>query len=144
MFEQIESLYGIERKVFKEMCVYMLGKELYVASREACDLANRLRYRNEGVGIMLGRSVMGRFKLTTNAIQLFGRYATKRVVEIDARQAIEFAAGGIIKTECKDEGYVIVRCGSDYLGCGYYRGNGEVESLVPKKRRLILQKDGGD
>ncbi len=143
MLDQIERLYGIGKKAFADVVVYAIGREVYVAGRDAFAFSERLKARKEGTGIMLGRNVMGQFKLTTNAIQLFGKHATKRVVEIDGRQAAGFAAGNIVKAECRETGYVIVRSGNDYLGCGYSRGNGEIESLVPKKRMLAAQESDG-
>ncbi len=139
MLDQIEKMYGIGKEAFADFIVYAIGREIYVAGRDAFEFSERLKARKEGTGIMLGRNVMGQFKLTTNAIQIFGKHATKRVVEIDGRQAAEFAAGNMVKADCKEIGYVIVRSGNDYLGCGYSRGNGEIESLVPKKRRLAVQ-----
>ena len=74
---------------------------------------------------------------STAALQLFGRQATKNVVEANQEQAKSFAAGGEFSASAS-EGYVIVSYNGNPLGSGFAR-NGVVKSLVPKDMRMELQ-----
>lgn len=129
--EIMGSRFGIPPEAFEGVSFFLRGRNVWAFSLpEIPDLAW------ETVGLRF-ISVRGRVpKPTTAALQLFGRYATKNVVDLGTEEALRFAAGERQRIPAPvEEGYVVVSHGEDVLGCGQYLG-GELISLLPKERRI--------
>ena len=93
----------------------------------------------EGLGMTFLRTRQEHWKPTTNAVQRFGRVATRNVVELDSERARRFAAGEDQKLQWDgDWGYLAVvhelAGGLEPLGVGLYL-HGELRSTVPKGRQ---------
>uniref|UniRef100_A0A7V3NUB3 rRNA small subunit methyltransferase F RNA-binding PUA-like domain-containing protein n=1 Tax=candidate division WOR-3 bacterium TaxID=2052148 RepID=A0A7V3NUB3_UNCW3 len=67
---------------------------------------------------------------------MFGKYATKNVLEISPEQVKDYLEGKDLSVgSCNAEnGQVIIKYGDDYLGSGIYV-NGKVKNQLPKGRR---------
>ncbi len=128
--------FGVPEEVFEPYDFYLKGKGTIWAVRRFERLPTGLRL--EALGMVIMRKGKLGWKPTTNAIQVFGRYARKNVVDLDERQMRAFVAGEAIKGpfEGLEEGYVVVRYKGRPLGCGLYRG-GVLRSQVPKVRRRV-------
>ncbi|WP_049987442.1 DUF7122 family protein [Halobellus rufus] len=97
----------------------------------------------EGLGMRILRARQEHWKPSTNAVQRFGREATKNVVVLDAEEATTFAKGEdqeLPRWE-GDWGYVIaahdIAGEVEPIGVGLYL-HGELRSTVPKGRREDL------
>ncbi|MGC9514269.1 methyltransferase RsmF C-terminal domain-like protein [Methanocrinis sp.] len=131
----MESRFGIPPRAFEGVSFFRRGRKVWAFSLpEIPDL------RCESVGL---RFISARGKVpkpTTVALQLFGRAATKNVIDLSAAQAERFIAGERQELEADaEDGYVVVSYRGGVLGCGLYSG-GELISQLPKERRIT--KDG--
>jgi NOL1/NOP2/fmu family ribosome biogenesis protein len=96
----------------------------------------------EGLGMTFLRTRQEHWKPTTNAVQRFGRAATRNVIELDADAARRFLAGEDLEPGWDgDWGYLIVAHeiagGVEPIGVGLYVHD-ELRSVVPKGRRASL------
>jgi NOL1/NOP2/fmu family ribosome biogenesis protein len=96
----------------------------------------------EGLGLRILRARQEHWKPSTNAVQRFGRAATKNVVELDAEQAARFADGEDQELDWDgDWGYLIAAhelVGErEPIGVGLFL-HGELRSTVPKGRQEDL------
>jgi NOL1/NOP2/fmu family ribosome biogenesis protein len=96
----------------------------------------------EGLGMTFLRTRQEHWKPTTNAVQRFGRQATKNVVELDSDEAATFAAGEDQELDWEgDWGYLVaahdVAGEREPIGVGLFL-YGELRSTVPKGRRENL------
>ncbi len=129
--EIMGSRFGIPSEAFEGVSFYLRGRNVWAFSLpEIPDLA----WETVGLRVI---SVRGRVpKPTTAALQLFGRHATKNVVDLGTEDALKFAAGERQRISAPvEDGYVVVSHGGDVLGCGQYL-DGELISLLPKERRI--------
>ncbi|MGC9310512.1 MAG: methyltransferase RsmF C-terminal domain-like protein [Candidatus Aenigmatarchaeota archaeon] len=133
--------FGISREVFRNYTFRESGEKVYIMSP---DIANKdvggLRIR--GAGIVFGRFFKNedKFKPTTNILQIFGKFATKNVVELTDKEKGQYLRGFDIEREMDAEnGYVIVKHGQDVLGCGLYV-SGSLKNQIPKAKRLPPEK----
>jgi NOL1/NOP2/fmu family ribosome biogenesis protein len=97
----------------------------------------------EAVGMTFLRTRQEHWKPTTDAVQRFGREATRNVVELDAEESRAFLAGETQELERWDGdwGYLIaaheIAGAVEPIGVGLYL-RGELRSQVPKGRRRDL------
>jgi len=96
----------------------------------------------EGLGMTFLRTRQEHWKPTTNAVQRFGREATRNVITLDADAARRFLAGEDLEPDWDgDWGYLIVAHelagGVEPIGVGLYVHD-ELRSVVPKGRRASL------
>ncbi|MFH1127350.1 MAG: hypothetical protein ABIG84_07465 [archaeon] len=135
---QVEDLYGIDRSILKDHEYLSNSEKVWIASRNILK-GNSARLTIEGVGMLFARisKDSGSIKLTTNAIQLFGRHMTKNILVLEKEDAQKYVRGldisGLQQTGCA--GYVVVKSGRDYLGCGLYK-DGCLKNQIPKQRRI--------
>ena len=125
--------FGVPEEVFRDFEFYMKGKTNVWAVRKFERIPD-LRF--DAVGMVVVRFVKGGYKPTMNAVQVFGRWATRNVVDLDGEGVRRFVSGQNVEVEAQvEDGYVIVRYRGLPVGCGLYR-NGVLKSLVPKDRRI--------
>ncbi len=88
----------------------------------------------ESRGLLFGRffKKQDKFKPTTNLLQVFGKHASKNVVEIDEGEKEKYIRGFDLEKEI-EEGYVILKCKKDILGCGLYRDK-RIKNQIPKAK----------
>lgn len=98
--------------------------------------------RVDSIGLLFARC--GRlpedFKPTTNVIQIFGKHATKNILDLTEEQKRQFVRGlDFLITEDQQkqisDGFVIVRVKEDYFGIAIVQGN-RLKNQVPKTRRV--------
>ena len=97
----------------------------------------------QGLGLFVLRTGGEHWKPTTNAVQRFGRGATRNVIDLTPDEAVRFVAGEDQAVAWDgDWGYLIaahdLAGASEPLGVGLYL-HGELRSTVPKGRRESLQ-----
>ncbi len=125
----MQSRFGIPLEAFESVSFYRRGRNVWAFS-----LPEIPDFSCESVGLRF-MSVRGRVpKPTTSALQLFGRYATKNVVDLSSDQAEKFVAGVRQSISIPvEDGYVVVTLGGEVIGCGQYL-DGELISQLPKER----------
>jgi NOL1/NOP2/fmu family ribosome biogenesis protein len=98
----------------------------------------RLSY--EAVGMRIMNCKDRPWKPTTSALQIFGKYATKNLMHLQADSARVFLEGKSqeigedMAMNC-EPGYVVVFYRGEVLGCGLY-SHGKLVSQIPKDRRM--------
>jgi len=138
LFEYLESRFGILPPKFKDF-------EFYGASRGRIFLGPKhiiSRPEPVSVGILAARTGNA-IKPTTNLLQLFGRHASKNIVNLNKENIMKYAKGeSLLLTEqeknSSSNGYVIVSYSSVPVGCGYLKDD-SLDSLLPKAKRLSLK-----
>jgi NOL1/NOP2/fmu family ribosome biogenesis protein len=126
-----EFRFGIPETAFEGYCFYRKRRNIWVVSKTELP---KLRY--ETIGLRMISTKGKAWKPTTYALQLFGRHATKNVVELSHEQVEPFVAGeSQLIDDDLENGYVIVSFIGDVIGCGLY-ARGKLVSQLPKERRI--------
>ncbi|NPB03370.1 MAG: hypothetical protein GXO39_03010 [Thermotogae bacterium] len=134
VLKYVKERFGIPRNAFRGFRFFQRGRDVWIVSEDVPDL----RYVNRA-GLRFARGGTKNPKLTTTAIQIFGRFATKNVVDINEEQLESFLKGEDLVVGTLNgisKGQVIVRYGSDPLGSGLYDGN-KIKNQIPKARRIL-------
>jgi NOL1/NOP2/fmu family ribosome biogenesis protein len=138
----LEERFGIGKDSFSGFSFHETPDKIYIMSADIPqnDL-NGLRIVQ--TGIVAGRifDKGGKFKPTTNFLQIFGKFAVKSIVQLSEKEKEDFVRGLDIENktaEGVENGYVIVKFGNDVLGCGIY-SEGNIKNQIPKARRLALR-----
>lgn len=123
--------FGIEEEVFAGYNFFQKAQSIWAISEASLP---RLSY--EALGMRIMNTKERPWKPTTSALQIFGRYSKKNLVDLDHEQAMIFLTGNsqIIQSD-SETGYVVVFYRREVLGCGLY-SNGKLVSQIPKERRL--------
>jgi len=127
--------FGVEPSVFDDHTFWEKGAgKVWAYAGEAADPTDV-----EALGVTFLRVRQEHWKPTTDAVQRFGRHATRNVIELDDEAARRFAAGEEQDLEWEgDWGYLIaahdVAGRLEPLGVGLYT-YGSFQSMVPKGRR---------
>ena len=135
LLRKIEERFGIVPSVFEGYTIYERRKgEFWMASPEALDVdlpfASRAGFRFAQL------FSKGGFRLSTCAIQLFGRYATRNVVELTEDEREEFIRGRDLANRWEvEKGQVIVRYKGIPLGSAVFT-EGRLKNQVPTARRV--------
>jgi NOL1/NOP2/fmu family ribosome biogenesis protein len=135
IFEYLKERFGIPSSAL-ETTELVKSSDLWVSSRAAARFPVRNPVRR---GIRFARILTRGFKLTTAAIQVFGRYATRNVVNLGPLEAARYVRGQDVEVdpcETVENGQVIVTSGEDVLGSGLYK-DGRVKNQIPKARRIV-------
>jgi NOL1/NOP2/fmu family ribosome biogenesis protein len=128
--------FGIDPETFADHTLWEKGAgKIWLFAGEATDPTTDV----EGLGMTFLRTRQEHWKPTTDAVQRFGRRATRNVIELDADDARAFLAGGERDVEWDgDWGYLIVAHDlvdrTEPIGVGLYT-YGTLQSMVPKGRQ---------
>ncbi|GAA0662136.1 DUF7122 family protein [Natronoarchaeum mannanilyticum] len=133
-----ETRFGVEPTVFDEYTFWEKGAGKIWAL--AGDVVSPIEV--EAIGMKVLRTRQEHWKPTTDAVQRFGRDATKNVIELDAEDARAFAAGEDLEPDWDgDWGYLIgaheIAGGVEPIGVGLFT-HGTLRSMVPKGRQRDL------
>lgn len=126
--EEINKLlrkqFGVEVDLeFKEMG----KKRIYVYRKCSLDMSAKHE------GIYFARMEKDGLRLSIEGSFIVGRNAKKGVIEVNREDAIRWMRGEEIESNIT--GYVIVRHGNYFLGCG--KGNGhKILNFIPRDRRI--------
>lgn len=128
--------FGIKREIFENYAFLSSGKKIWMVKNESLEkIKDNLEKINvQSIGIAIAR--VGKVvKPTSNFLQIFGKYAKKKTIELSEKEALDYIKGLDIKKDCKEKGYVIVKFGEDILGCGLVK-EGWIKNQIPKARRI--------
>lgn len=133
--KKVKDQYGRVPELFDELA-FVQGKEkFYVIGRDLDKIELKNLHINS-IGLYIAEIKGGQLRLSIEGAQLVGPSATKNVCEISDEQLKQWFKGQDLKVEGDYSGFVILKCGSDYVGSGKYK-EGLVLNFVPKARRLI-------
>ncbi len=136
VLDYLENRFGIPRSVFDDYELIAL-KDVWVASRECANFPVKAFSRR---GIRLARIFPRGVKLTTAAMQVFGRYARRNIVYLQTEEQLEKMLRGedikIGELPSVEEGQVIVKWKEDIIGSAVYRDR-KLKNQIPKGRRIL-------
>ncbi|MFB6169740.1 MAG: hypothetical protein ABEJ06_01205 [Haloarculaceae archaeon] len=138
VLEWWETRFGVPPETFADHTFWEKGSgKVWAYAGEAPD-----PIEVEALGMAFLRTRQEHWKPTTEAVQRFGREATKNVVELDVEQARRFARGEDQEVDWDgDWGYLVaaheIAGAREPIGVGLYL-YGELRSQVPKGRREDL------
>lgn len=89
----------------------------------------------ETVGLYFAFMKKQEFRLSFDASILYGKNS-KKVIELNKEELKLWLKGEDIYKNIKTKGFVIIKYGSDVLGCGKISQN-KILNFVPKERRVI-------
>ncbi len=128
----LEDRFGIDRRHFS-------GFEFYLASKGRLFLGPKSipgRLKPVSVGILVAR-IGKTVKPSTNLLQLFGRHASRSIVDLSREQALSYLKGEDLRvTDNKTtDGYVLLNYLDFPLGCGMLK-NSIIKNMLPKAKRI--------
>jgi len=89
-------------------------------------------------GVYFGKIESDGIRLTIEGSFLVGPKATKNVVEVGEEEAKRWLSGEDLEISTEARGWVILKWGLYYLGCGKAK-DGIIKNYVPKERRISLE-----
>jgi len=135
----IERKFGIPRKCFKDFSFIVRAEKIWMVSKSVNEKdLNNLKI--EAIGMLFGRYFENekRFKPTTNALQIFGKFAKKNIINITDEELKKYLSGfDINKKADVENGFVIIKHREDIIGCGLYK-DGVIKNQIPKHKRKII------
>ncbi|OYT42902.1 MAG: hypothetical protein B6U88_02525 [Candidatus Aenigmarchaeota archaeon ex4484_56] len=138
ILKYLRDRFSIQKKIFSNYSFIIKGEKIWIVYKDVLE-KNLDGLNIESVGLLFGRYFkrQERFKPTTNALQIFGRYATKNIVELNEKEKDMYIKGYDLEKKLNlEEGYVIIKFKNDILGCGLYR-NGKIKNQIPKARKIF-------
>ena len=94
------------------------------------------KLRLETIGVYFARyDKRGDLRLSIEGTMMVGSKAKKNVVEINDKELYEWVRGIDLDKIIDDFGYVILKHGKNFVGCGKAFSNG-ILNHVPKNRRI--------
>jgi len=126
----LEETFGIPPGVWDGHRLLLRGEYVYAVARDAVGACDAFRWVAAGLRI-LKVAGGGNFKLTSSGVQVFGRWAARRVRDLGGRELKALLAGQSIPDAGDEEGPVILRWQGILLGMGFVRG-AHLVSQVPR------------
>jgi NOL1/NOP2/fmu family ribosome biogenesis protein len=106
----------------------------YVVLPQSARVENIASFKVQNTGLPILRKMPHHLKPTTAALQRFGHYATRHVVELTPAEMIVLLREQETRVEMSlQPGYVLFRCEGHLLGCGIYTP-GRLRSLIPLRQ----------
>lgn len=93
------------------------------------------KLRINSLGLYIAEWKKNLLRLSIEGSQLVGKNATKNIVEISKEEAQQWLMGEDIPKEGKEKGFVILKNGNDFYGCGLLK-EGVLQNYVGKNRRI--------
>ncbi|MBU0533120.1 hypothetical protein KKB44_06525 [Candidatus Micrarchaeota archaeon] len=131
----LQERFGIPANLFDDFEFYGASKgRVYLGPKSAISSPEPV-----SVGFLAAR-IGNSIKPSTNLIQLFGKYATKNIINLNKENTIKYANGEDVIIDSKEftDGYVILSYQGSPLGCGHAKGK-TITNLLPKAKRLQLK-----
>ncbi|MBW2974922.1 hypothetical protein KY366_04355 [Candidatus Woesearchaeota archaeon] len=108
--------------------------KVFIANKELANI-DLSRMRINSIGSYIAEFRDNEVRLSIEGSQMIGPKADRNVVLLEKKEAREWMKGKDIEKKVKEGGFVILRCGEDYLGSGRVK-EGRILNFVPKARRL--------
>jgi len=136
LLKQINKQFDFKKIEFDYYFLISRKNRVYLLSRDFVnfDLAN-LRLSN--VGLYFCTVEKDGVRMSIEGSQLIGNYATKNIVEIDDDHLDLWVAGNDLHLVEDCIGYVLIKNGTDFYGCGRNVGD-KILTYIPKSRRVFI------
>lgn len=120
---------------------FLLSKKdkILIINREV-DLINHESFRIDALGMYFGKYYNDGFRLSIEGSQLIGPRCKCNVFDLNQRQKHSWLKGEDIELDM-DNGFVILKSGTDFLGCAKVKNFSALNS-VPSARTLKVVNEG--
>lgn len=110
-------------------------RKIYIVNKEFAQI-ERDKVRVNSIGLYFCEvTEKGDIRLSIEGSQLLGPTATKSVLEVDEKQAKEWLYGEDVAYPGESTGFVILKFGSYFIGCGKHKES-YISNHVSKNRRI--------
>lgn len=151
ILEVLEERFGFPKKIFQEYKFLQSKDRIYIISKKLSSIG--LNPITQGY---LFARINKTIKPSTDMIQVFGKYATKNIIELEREEAKKIIQGLDIELDFLSErksavskemiynrnsltdGYVILRYKNYDLGCGLLK-EGRIKNQIPKGKRINVK-----
>lgn len=134
ILNKLENYFGMNADVFDKLKTVKIANEIYIGTNEVATFKQLKSYR---YGIKLAQVFTHSAKFATGAIQLFGKYAQKNILQLSYSESMMFARGQEFAPRSKptnsENGFVIVKYKQFPIGIGNYK-NGKLKSSIPRSQ----------
>lgn len=124
----LKDYFGIPSSVFSEYSFIAKGDYIYAVKNSCVPILETLRFSSVGIQLLKPTGKSG-FRPATRGFQAFGRWATKRVCELDEEAAAKLLQGQSLPGEYDDPGFYLLKLNGMILGLGLVRNGGLVAQL---------------
>jgi NOL1/NOP2/fmu family ribosome biogenesis protein len=132
---RIHEQWGCE---FDKSLVWLMSNKykLYLAGKDI-ELIDLSKIRVDRIGAYVATVDDKSVRLSIEGAQMLGPKAEKNVVELEESEMRDWFHGRDIDKKADDaSGFVILRCGKDFIGSGKLTERG-ILNFVPKTRRIL-------
>ena len=138
ILHELNNRFDIDYDFYANGFVFVKSKDKIWLCREELLRNDFSGVSLEGIGIVFARITKKGVKLTTNVVQLFGKYFKKNVFDIDEGMKEQYIRGMDLKKSLPTaSGYVVLRWKEHYLGVGLYNEHTQtIKNMIPKARRI--------
>jgi len=125
---------------FKEKLGYVFLKnnkdKIFCINRDF-SLIDLSKLRINSVGLYFARKINDKLRLSIEGSQIVGKKASKNIIELNEKEAVEWFRGNDINKGISSNEFVILKHENDFLGCGK-SAEGKILNYVPKARRIYI------
>jgi NOL1/NOP2/fmu family ribosome biogenesis protein len=116
--------------------VFLLNnrQRVYIVTRDIGNIDFE-KLRINSVGLYFGELIKHELRLSIEGSQIVGPKAARNVVLVSNQQMKSWLFGSDIEIDTDSEGFVILKCGNDFIGCGRCSKK-KIKNFVPKTRRI--------
>ena len=112
--------------------------KLFIANKDVFDIDFK-KIRINSLGLYFGQLKDNEIRLSIEGSQLIGPSSKKNILELTNKQKEEWMKGIDISYNGKP-GFVLIKYGNDFIGCGKITKD-KILNFVPKERRLKVVND---
>ncbi|MCB9358366.1 hypothetical protein H6503_00385 [Candidatus Woesearchaeota archaeon] len=137
LLEQINQEYTCDAKtlLIDDYTFFISDKnKVYIMNNDIKNV-DISKVRVNSFGLYLCEINRGKVRLSIEGTQLLGRYSTKNIIELSVEDSKLWMMGNDLPTNQSFDGFVIIKHGSDYMGCGKIK-EGIILNFVSKQRRI--------
>jgi NOL1/NOP2/fmu family ribosome biogenesis protein len=135
--EQISKEYGCDAEalMINDYTFFMSEANKIFIIKNSIKEVNLNNLRINSLGLYFCEINHGQIRLSMEGSLMIGKIATKNILEVDGVMAREWLKGYDLEIDQKFDGFIIIKHGDDYMGCGRYK-EGRILNYVSKPRRV--------
>lgn len=130
--QQLDEQYGFGGKLDLVFLLHEKKEKLFIMTQDIGDIGLE-DLRVDSLGLYFAAWFDGQLRLSIEATQLIGPGCTKNVIDLSKEEMQQWMLGKSIERNIQTRGFVIMRHGDDFLGCGK-AVEGKIINYIPKSR----------